>query len=202
MTDTAIQTDQTPEGLSKMISTLPLPRASDLMRWDEPADVDRLTTWLRSLTPFYNPNLPTQGLAKAAAQTAEALVAGGFTSAEIRFAMRRMWTDKTMSWTFKKNYPINPADFIPHIHELRRLQSALMFPAKIEVVQRLCSAFPDELHPADFDICNYDRQDNPLYQYKHFKALRQMALNSKRLKDIPEYQPIGELLTPYTKEAA
>lgn len=159
----------------------------------------RLITYLRSLLPFYNQALPTDGLTRAAKSTAEALVAGGFTSAEIRFAMRRMWTDKTMYWVFAKNYPLNPAAFIPHIYDLRRLQSALMFPARMEIVQRLCAEFPDELHPQDFGKCSFDVMDNPLYAYKHAGQLKEMGRNSIRLRDVPDAQSVGELLTVYTK---
>lgn len=183
-----------------MISTMPLPRCSEIAKWDEPADVKRLTTYLRGLLPYYNQALPTAGLARAAQATAEALVAGGFTSAEIRFSMRRMWADKTMYWAFAKNYPLNPAAFIPHIYDLRRLQSALMFPARMETVQRLCAEFPDELHPQDFGKCSFDAMDNALYAYKHAGMIKEMGRKSTRLRDIPDAQSVGELLVAYTKE--
>ena len=165
--------------------------------WDKPADPEKLGQWLKALAPFYNQNLPMEGLAKSAVATSEALVAGGFTGPEISFALRRMWTDRSLYWCFAKNYPMNPALFIPHIHELRKLQAALMFPSKMEMVQRLCAEFPDELHPGDFGYAGDDGFRNKLYRYKRAHLIREYGRTSKRLRATPEHTAPADHYTQY-----
>ena len=38
-----------------------MPRIDAIAKWDEPASIEKLETYMKGLVPFYNPNLPQSG---------------------------------------------------------------------------------------------------------------------------------------------
>jgi len=192
--------EQNNQAISQTISALPLPRIDAIAEWETPIALEQLQHWMTALVPFYNQSMPTVGLADAARATAEALQAAGYTSAEVRFAFRRMWSDKTIVWIFAKNSPLNPGVFIPHIEELRGMQHALLFDMRHEMVMRLCRQFPSDLHPHDFGPGNFGTgrdSHTRLYRYKKQHLLREASRNSKRLAAPQGAIPIRQLVAAY-----
>ena len=139
---------------------------------------------MKSLTPFYNQNKPRKGLAEALVSTARVLIESEYTSAEIRWAFKRLWIDKTIFWAFANNTPMNPGALIPHIHALRRLQKGLLVPITVEKRDKLCDEFPSELDADDFGIVStkFNSPNEKMYLYRNVQKIRAIGQKTGRLK--------------------
>lgn len=160
-----------------------MPPVTDLLAWEAPANTRQVAALVTPLANFYSDGegASTEALVAALEGTVSALSGSGYTMHEIAWAVRAFWRDPANAWVMAKSRPVNPAMFIPHIEELRRLQASLTTRITEYDLSRLLTRFPSELCRNDFGICGYDTADRPLFMFKRAGVLRTMIAKSKRL---------------------
>lgn len=89
---------------------------------------------------------------------------------ELAYAAIEIPFDAVVSDKLRFNRLVMPADFERIIDEHRQMRRRLSLPMTVREKRRLIERYgpssgQDEIDPASFHICDFDRDDQPLYRY-------------------------------------